>query len=150
MDRHKLIAIAKEAGFKIEAGKKPGVLIVEGDGGLSESTLAKLMELIAEACADVANEGQYNCCCDSNIRQKMTFVLDPSQYGEDIVDSLRRRVLQAHGGTGDDLKDHFNLTNGDSVMHLAAAEEIERLRQALKIEHQKRVTWKDSAYGLDA
>jgi hypothetical protein len=47
MDRHHLIAIAKEAGFKVQAGKNPGVLIVEGSGGLCEGTLAKFMELIS-------------------------------------------------------------------------------------------------------
>ena len=61
INREKLIALAQKAGFTIEAGKAQGTIIVEGDGGLCETTLGAFAELVAaaerqaciEACAEV-------------------------------------------------------------------------------------------------
>ena len=55
---------------------------------------------------------------------------------KDIVLTLRNRTLPAHGGNGDyrhSMMHHWNLTLGDSYTHRAAADEIEKLRNALKL-----------------
>jgi hypothetical protein len=58
MDRQQLIEMAKKAGFTIEAVKTEGTLIIEGDGGMFESTLKNFADLVAEdereACANKA------------------------------------------------------------------------------------------------
>ena len=48
----------------------------------------------------------------------------------DILEQLKQRILVAHGGPKD-MQFGWNLTEGDSIMHLEAALEIERLRAAL-------------------
>lgn len=48
----------------------------------------------------------------------------------DILDKLKLRILAVHGGPKD-IRSGWNLTEGDSIMHLEAALEIERLRAAL-------------------
>jgi hypothetical protein len=69
----------------------------------------------------------------------MTFALDSSEYSDDIVDYLMSRVLKEHGGMGDEFLNHFNLTKTDSIMHLAAAEEIKMLRHAMSAERNRGV-----------
>ena len=49
INREKLIALAQKAGFTIEAGKAQGTIIVEGDGGLCETTLGAFAELVSAA-----------------------------------------------------------------------------------------------------
>jgi len=128
MDRQKLYALAREAGFKVEAGKYGGTMVVEGNGGLCEATLAKFMELVADMCSNIAFEGGYNCLCEDNILRQMHMEPAQTSLSEDVVDFLRRRVLKEHGGTGNEWDDHFNLTRTDSLMHVAAISEIEKLR----------------------
>lgn len=146
MDRQQLYILAKEAGLNVEAGKRDGVMVIEGKSGLCEASLAKLVELVADLCSNIAFEGGYNCLCEDNIRQKMTLQVDADECGaEDITDRLKVRVLAEHGGKGEAFRDHMNLTRGDSMMHAEAAAEIELLRRELMIERQKRATYKPSS-----
>lgn len=49
----------------------------------------------------------------------------------DILEQLKARILVAHGGPKDMRRYGWNLTESDSLMHLHAAIEIERLRDGL-------------------
>ncbi len=136
MDRQQLYAMAKEAGFKVEAGKyNDGTMVIEGNGGLCEASLAKFMELVADMCSEIAHDGGYNCLCQNNILRQMHLQEKPD--ASDVVDFLNLRVLKEHGGSADPLTHHFNLTKGDSLMHLAASSEIQMLRRLLVVEQQK-------------
>ena len=64
------------------------------------------------------------------VEKSETFVPGTADTGEptDIVARLQRRILQKHGGLREHAPFQWNLTDGDSQLHVAAKAEIERLR----------------------
>ena len=88
INREKLIALAQKAGFTIESGKAQGTIIVEGDGGLCETTLGAFAYLVAAA----EREAYIEACAEVRVIVVGNHAWTGLKVQEQCIDAIRARA----------------------------------------------------------